>query len=175
MPQPRGKPADAITGPRFLSAWWVPDAAIAALRVAVALLMILHGIQEHFGVLLAAAEPWRGVPAPFSDRWLAATIELAGGALLAAGAFTRSAAIGLASLVVLGYFAPLQARGHWNLSGAELIALQVAILLLFAVIGPGMFSIDALRAIRRRPRPSGPTVSISPWIRRQYRHRELTR
>jgi putative oxidoreductase len=175
MPQSRAKPVDAVRGPRFLSAWWVPDAAIAAVRIAVALLLILHGVQEHFGVLLGSGEAWRGPPAPLGDRWLAATIELVGGVLLAAGAFTRFAAFVLAGLVVLGYFAPMRARGHWTVTGPELIALLSTILLLFAVIGPGLFSLDALRVRRHRPRPSGPTVSISPWIRRQYRHRELTR
>jgi len=171
----RATPVEPVTAPKYLSAWWVPDLGIAALRVAVALLLLLHGVQEHFGLLLGPGQPWLGAPAPWTDRWMAATLELVGGVLLATGSFTRLVAFALAGLVVLGYFAPQRARGHWTLNGTELIALHSAVLLIFAVIGPGLFSVDALREGRHRPKTSGTTVPLSPWIKRQYRRRELQR
>jgi putative oxidoreductase len=167
---------DPITVPRFLSDWWVPDAAIAVLRVCVAALLLLHGVQEHYGFLLPGDQAWLGAPLPLTDRWLAATFEIVGGTLLAAGAFTRLSAFGLALLVVLSYFAPPSADGHWSFNGREVIALHALILLTFAVIGPGLFSVDALRMSRRRPKPgSGMVVPLSPWIKRQYRRRDLSR
>jgi putative oxidoreductase len=171
----RLSPVEPITVPRYLGGWWIPDVAIAVLRVAVALLFALHGTQELFGLLLPPGQKWLGAPEPLTDRWLAASLELLGATLLATGTFTRLAAFGSAALVVLSYFAPLRARGHWTFNGAELIAVVSVVLITFSIIGPGLFSIDALREGRHRPRSGGATVSLSPWIRRQYRHRELTR
>ena len=167
---------EPITAPRFLSNWWVPDAAIALLRISIAGILLVHGIQEHYGLFLPGGQTWLGAPAPLTDRWIAATIEIIGGTLLAAGGFTRFAALVLAVLVVLSYFAPASADGHWSFSGREVIALHALILMTFAVIGPGLFSLDALRMARRRPKlGSAMVVPLSPWIKRQYRRRDLTR
>ena len=171
----RMSPVEPITVPRFLGGWWIPDAAIAALRIAVAALLAWHGLQEHFGLLVPRGQTWLGTPQMLSDRWIAATVELTGAVFLAFGAFTRVAAVGLAVVVALSHFAPLRSRGHWTFNGPELIALGTAVLVTFAVIGPGLFSIDALREGRGRPRRSGNTVDLSPWIKKQYRRRELTR
>ena len=166
---------EPITVPKFLGGWWIPDFAIAALRIGVAGLLLLHGAQEMWGFGMLHGQTWLGAPAPLTDRWIASSVELLGGTLLALGAFTRVVAIGLAIVVGLAYYAPMRARGHWNFNEPELIALCVAVLVTFAIVGPGLFSIDALREGRHRPRPSGSTVPLSPWIKRQYRRRELTR
>jgi putative oxidoreductase len=168
-------PVEPITVPRFLGGWWIPDATIAALRIGLALLIVAHGLQEHFGILLPRGQTWLGAPVALSDRWLAATVEIAGGTLLALGAFTRWASLALAVVVALSQFAPLNARGHWTFIGPEYIAVLSAVLVTFAIIGPGFFSVDALREGRRGPRKSGSTVDLSPWIKKQYRRRELTR
>jgi hypothetical protein len=65
--------------------------------------------------------------------------------------------------------------GHWMFGSIELVVLYTGVLLALALIGPGTFSLDALRESRKRPKGSGPRVRLSPWIKRQYRHRELTR
>ena len=167
---------EPVTVPRFLRDWWIPDAAIAALRISVAAILLLHGVQEHYGMFLPGDQTWLGAPQPLTDRWIAATIEIVGGTLLAAGAFTRFVALVLTTLVVLSYFAPPSAVGHWAFKGRELIALYALILMTFAVIGPGLFSLDALRVARRKPRlGSAMVVPLSPWIKRQYRRRDLTR
>jgi putative oxidoreductase len=172
--QYRISPAKGVVDP-LPRDWRIADAAIAALRLAVALLLTLHALREFFGVLLPGNIPWLGAPVVMSDRWIAASIEVAGAVLLAAGMFTRSASACLALFVVLSYFAPAVMRGHWNFGGAELIALYASVLVSLAFMGPGVFSIDAWRASRKRPKGSGPRVRISPWIKRQYRHQELTR
>jgi putative oxidoreductase len=145
-----------------------------ALRVVAALLLLWHGVQEHFGLLVPPGETWRSGPVLFTEPWYAATIELAGGALLALGLFTRVAALVLVGLVAVAYFGARGLGRLWMPSGEELIALYCGVLLAFAVIGSGLFSLDALIA-RLRARSSATTVPLSPWIRRQYRRRELTR
>jgi uncharacterized membrane protein YphA (DoxX/SURF4 family) len=155
--------------------WWIPDAAFALLRVFIAAMIARHGLQDHLGVLLGAGDVWLGAPAPLTDRWLAATLQLAAGVLLATGYFARGAALALIVVVLLGYFASGTATGHWIVDGREPIALYTGVLLAFAIIGPGLFSLDTLRRKRTRRRRGGWTVSMSPWLARQYRRRELTR
>jgi putative oxidoreductase len=164
---------EPVTGPKLLHGWWIPDAAWLALRLAAAMLLVWHGVQEHFGLLVPPGAKWAGPPIQFSQSWYAATIELAGGALLAMGLFTRSVAFALTALGALAYF-EAQRRGLWMLNGEELIVLYSCVLLAFALIGPGLFSVDALISGRRMRSPAM-TVPLSPWIRRQYRRRELTR
>jgi putative oxidoreductase len=133
-----------------LRGWWIPDAAFAALRVFVAVMIARHGLQDHFGVLLTGGDAWLGAPLPLTDRWLAATLQLAAGLLLAIGLFARGAAMALMLVVLLGYFASGNASGHWIVDGREPIALYTGVLLAFAVIGPGLFSLDTLRRGRGR-------------------------
>src|SRR5688500_7752577 len=168
---------EPVTGPKWLRWWWVPDAAFAALRIAAALLLVLQAGQELFGLLLPPGQAWLGQPVPMSDRWIAGTPELGLGALLAAGLFTRTAAFGLAVRAARSCFAAARARGHWALDGVELIVFSCCVLLAFAVMGPGLFSLDALFFNRRRVRTTHGSMSVplSPWIRRQYRRRELAR
>ena len=153
---------------------WVPDAAFALLRAFVAALLIAHGAQDLFGVLLPEGTRWIGAPAPLTDRWIAATIELAGGALLLLGFLTRLAAAALCVVVVIAAFAA-RSRGHWVPASTEAIVLYAGILSFFAIAGGGMFSLDAPRAGRPRRRRTAMTVSMSPWLEREYRRRELTR
>ena len=155
--------------------WRIADLGVAALRGAVALLLTVHALRELLGILLPGNTPWLGAPVFMSDRWIAAAVEITGAVFLAAGAFTRTASISLAIFVVLSYFAPARMAGHWLFGSAELIALYASVLVAIAFMGPGVFSVDALRESRKRPKGSGPRVSLSPWIKRQYRHRELTR
>jgi putative oxidoreductase len=161
---------------RDLRGWWIPDAAFAALRVFIAAMIARHGLQDHFGILLLGDDVWLGTPAALTDRWLAATLLIAGGLLLGVGLFTRAAALLLALVTVLGWFAAGRVAGHWMVDGREPIALYAAVLLLFTVIGPGLFALDTLWKSRgRRKRGVASTVGISPWLARQYRRRELTR
>jgi putative oxidoreductase len=155
--------------------WWIQDGGLAALRVAVALLVMLHGVRELFGVLLPSHVTWFGAPGFMTDRWMAGSIELLGALLLASGTFSRVTAGALALVVLASPLAPGIANGHWRFDGGELIALYVSVLVAIAIMGPGRFSVDAFRAKRRRPRVGGMDVPMSPWVRKQYRRRELTR
>ena len=166
-------PAEPVTEPRMLPWGWLPDVAFTALRVMVAALIVWHGAQEHFGVLLGPGQRWTGTLTPFSDPWIVATVKLAGGLLLAAGWFTRPTALVLAGLAVINHVVAV-AGGTPSLGVAgELVALQIAVLVTFALTGPGVYSLDERRRRRRqRRRPSGMSVEMSPWVRRQYRRRD---
>jgi uncharacterized membrane protein YphA (DoxX/SURF4 family) len=162
--------AEPTTDPRSLPWGWVPDAGFTGLRVAVALLLLWHGLQEHFGVWLAPGQVWSGLLTPFSDPWITATVKLLGATLLAIGLYTRAAAVVLAALVVLTHLAATGARAAAMNTATELTILYVIVLAAFATIGPGIYSVDARRSRRRmRRRDPGMSVELSPWVRREYR------
>ena len=172
--QYRISPAGGVIEPEPRD-WRIADIAVAALRSLVAALFILHGLREQFGVLLPGNTPWLGAPGFFTDRWMAAMLEISSGLLLGAGLFFRWVTLGLALFVAVSPLAPERMQGHWMFGGIELIVLYTGVLLAMSLMGPGVFSVDAWREARKRPKGSGPRVRISPWIKRQYRHRELTR
>lgn len=168
--RPYSASAEPTTDPRSLPWGWVPDAGFTGLRVAVALLVLWHGLQEHFGVLLAPGQLWSGLLTPLSDPWITATVKLVGAVLLAIGLYTRAAAVVLAALVVLAHLAATGAGAAAMTSATELTVLYVIVLLAFAMVGPGIYSVDAVRRRRRlRRRAPGMSVEISPWVRREYR------
>jgi putative oxidoreductase len=162
------------SAPRNLRGWWIPDLAFSALRAVIGLLLTWHAAQELFGVLLLPGVGWEGAPAAFSERWIDAVVKLAGGTLLVVGLFTRITSLVLAILVALQHFAITGLRGNWWLNNGELATIYCVVLLAFALTGSGLFSFDAVLE-RRRARRTRMQVSMSPWIRRQIRRRELTR
>lgn len=170
----RVSPQEGVAEHRSWIEEFLPDVGVAALRLAIAALMATHAAREFFGVLLGDV-PWMGAPGMFTDRWIAATLLAVGSLLLVVGWFTRVAAVALAAIVVLSWFAPYQMTGHWQVRSLELIAAYASVLLVIAVIGPGWFSIDSWRSGRFRARRSTMKVAISPWIKSQYRRSRLTR
>src|SRR5688500_10399444 len=54
-------------------AWRIPDIALALLRVVAWFMFIPHGLQNHFGLLLPANQPFTGAPELFSPMWIAGT------------------------------------------------------------------------------------------------------
>lgn len=170
----RVSPQEGVAEQRSWFEEYLPDLGIMLLRVAIAGLILTHPLREFFGVLLGATE-WMGSPGMFTDRWIAASLLSLGALLLIIGWFTRIAALFLAAIVTLSWFAPYRMTGHWQVTNIELIATYVCVLLVIALIGPGFFSIDAWRAGRFRARRSTNRVAISPWILSQYRRSRLTR
>jgi len=162
------------SAPRNLRGWWIPDFAFSALRAVIGLLLAWHGARELFGILLVPGEGWQGAPPAFTERWLDGVVMLVGGALLVAGLFTRTTSLILAILVGLQHFAVTGWRGNWWRNEGELATVYCVVLFAFALTGSGLFSLDALIE-RGRARRSRMQVSMSPWIRRQIRRRELTR
>jgi len=120
--------------------------ALAALRIAAALIFIEHGTQKLIGF---PAPPEGGLPAAGSLLWVGAWIELVGGALLALGLFTRPVAFIISGEMAVAYWmfhAP--ASFYPVLNGGDAAILYTFAFLLFVFTGPGAFSLDGARKQR---------------------------
>jgi len=118
--------------------------AYALLRIVAGAMFAFHGVQKVIG--------WLGHTQPVgSQLWIGGVIELVGGTLVAIGLFTRWAA-----LIASGTMAVAYIQFHWKLELAgyqwlpainrgELAALYCFVFLLFALRGPGMWSVDRKR------------------------------
>ncbi|MGY1840198.1 MULTISPECIES: DoxX family protein [unclassified Modestobacter] len=136
------------------------DAALLIARVAVGLVFFAHGWQKLFtnGVDgTAAFFDQVGVPAASAAAWLAALVELVGGAALILGLAVPVA--GLLLLVdMIGAFLFVHAGSSLfvDQGGYELVLVLGATVLLLAVLGAGRFSVDHLLFGRRRStQPTG--------------------
>ena len=125
--------------------------APVVLRVIVGAVMAAHGWQKltamgpaTFGENMLAG---LGVPAPVLTGWLVTLVELVGGVALVVGAFTRVAAILLASVLAgavalvkldLGLIAEMGSP----MPGAELDLALIAGAIGVALLGPGTPSVD---------------------------------
>jgi putative oxidoreductase len=122
--------------------------AYVALRIVLGFMFTCHGLGKIFGVLAAGAGP-----KPFTQMWIGGVIELAGGALVGAGLFTRVAAFICSGQMAVAYF-QFHVGGHfekWHwlpiVNHGELAVVYCFAFLLIAARGPGPLSID--RAMHR--------------------------
>ena len=124
---------------------WAPY-AVAALRIVTALLFLEHGTAK----LLAFPETPMANPPIYSLFWIAGVFELVGGLLLLLGGWTRWIAVLLAGEMAVAYWyvhAPQSPFPLVNQGEAEI--LFCFIFLMLAVVGPGKWSIDEIRARNR--------------------------
>jgi putative oxidoreductase len=130
-----------------LSAGRFEPAAYAALRVISGAMLAFHGVKKIFGWLSTAAPPAFG-----SQLWFGGLIELIGGGLIALGLLTRCAAFVCSGTMAVAYI-----QFHWKLAFAdwqwlpivnegELAALYCFVFLFIWTHGPGLASLDRLRA-----------------------------
>jgi len=127
----------------------LPNLGLAALRIVTGLMFMQHGVQKHFGLLLAPGQPAFGSLAPFSKLWIAGALELVGGALIALGLFTRPVAFLLCGEMAVAYFTAHAPRGLFPIvNGGEVAVLYCFVFLMFFSVGGGRFSVDQL--IRQR-------------------------
>ena len=133
----------------------------AVLRVVVGATFALHGAQKLFGAFggggLSATADFLSALG-LSPAWPLAlalgVVELAGGLLLVAGAFTVVAAAALAVDMVIAVWLVHYAQGfflRWWLApggglGYEYNVVLIAALVSLMLTGPGVFSIDGRRA-----------------------------
>lgn len=118
---------------------------LAALRVVAGLMLVQHGVQKHLGWLLPPDRPFSGAPEMWSRMWIAGTLEVVGGVLLAFGFLTRPVAFLLSGLMASAYFIAHVPQGFWPiLNGGELAALYCFVFLAFWALGGGKYSIDAI-------------------------------
>lgn len=123
---------------------WRPR-ALAVLRIVTAYLFLSHGTSKLLGMPHVAA--FDGLPL-VSLIGLAGFLELAGGALLLIGLFTRPAAFVLCGEMAAAYFMGHASKGHLlvpMLNQGELAVLYCFVFLYFAFSGAGAWSVDALR------------------------------
>lgn len=115
--------------------------ALAALRIMAALLFFAHGSQKIFSFPTAEF-----MPQAFSLLWIGGVLEMAGGALLALGLFTRPTAFLMSGMMAVAYFlfhAPQSFYPALNGGDAAILFSFVFLFLTFA--GPGALSLDARR------------------------------
>lgn len=121
--------------------------ALAALRVATAIIFMLHGTQKLFGF---PATPASGLPPLLSLFGIGAIMELGGGILILLGLFTRPVAFVLSGEMAVAYWmfhAPRNLYPTLNNGDAAILYCFVFLLLVFT--GPGRWSLDEFRRSAR--------------------------
>lgn len=121
--------------------------ARSLLRLVVGLLLTLHGVRKIFDVLPSIAGRV-GAPPLALDSLPAITgaLEILAGPLLMAGLFVRQAAWGIAAEALMAYLVIAQPRAFWPIrNGGIEVLLYAAVMLYFAVAGPGPWNLDGLR------------------------------
>jgi putative oxidoreductase len=130
------------------------DLALLVSRVAVGVVFFAHGWQKLFTNGIdgtAAFFDSVGVPAASTAAWLAALVELVGGAALIAGlAVPLAGLLLLVDMIGALFFVHAGAGLFVEQGGYELVVALGAAALLVAVIGAGRYSIDHLLTGRRR-------------------------
>jgi putative oxidoreductase len=134
---------------------WAPR-LLSLLRIVAGFLLLQHGIQKVFGLLVPTPPP--GAPSShgtfslLSLMGVAGILELAGGFLVLLGLFTRPVAFILSGLLAVAYFMSHAPGGFWPiLNRGELAALYSFVFLYLAAAGGGEWSLDSLL---RRAAPS---------------------
>ena len=125
-------------------ATWTPR-ALAVLRIVTAYLFATHGTAKLFGVPHLAM--FDGLQL-MSLTGVAGILEVAGGALLLIGLFTRPVAFVLCGFMAVAYFMAHASQGQPLLpllNQGELSVLYCFVFLYFAVAGAGAWSVDAAR------------------------------
>jgi putative oxidoreductase len=127
---------------------WAPR-LLSLLRIVAAFLLMQHGLQKVFGVLMPTPAP--GAPSShgtfllLSKMGVAGILEFAGGLFVLVGLFTRPVAFILSGLLAVAYFLSHAPQGFWPiLNRGELAALYSFVFLYLAVAGGGSWSIDRL-------------------------------
>lgn len=117
--------------------------AWTVLRVVAGTVMIHNGLDKLANIesFAQAYVSVIGLPFPIFFSYVAAYTELIGAPLLILGLFTRPAALGLFSAMVVAMYHHVKVAGL-SIPYLELSALYSACFLFFTVNGPGMFAAD---------------------------------
>jgi putative oxidoreductase len=128
----------------------LPAAGYAAGRIFFGLTMALtHGMMKFPPpAMLVEGLGSMGLPLPTAMAWAASLSEVLGGLLIAAGLFTRPAALFLAITMAVAAFV---AHGADPFAKKEMALLYLFSSIMFLAIGGGRFSVDALiaRGVRK--------------------------
>ena len=116
--------------------------ALSLVRIVVALLFLEHGSAKLLG--FPDNGPLRDL---FTLSWYSGAIELVGGALLATGLFSRSAAFVMSGEMAFAYFMSHAPNSFFPLiNRGDSAVLYCLIFFYFVFSGPGPWSLDAVLA-----------------------------
>ncbi|MBP6703924.1 MAG: DoxX family protein [Vicinamibacteria bacterium] len=114
-------------------------------RILFGVMLASHGAQKVLGAFGGVPE---GTPAAIV--WVAGSIELLGGALIALGLFTRPAAFLNSGLLAVAYFMAHAPKGFWPIeNGGELAIIYSWFSLYLVARGPGAFALERVLTARR--------------------------
>ena len=141
-------------------ATWTPR-TLGALRIVAGYLFMAHGTTKLFQ--MPYIDMFANVPL-LSLAGAAGVLEVVGGALLIAGAFTRPVAFVLSGLMAFAYFIGHAPQGNVLLpilNGGELAALYSFLFLFISAAGGGAWSLDNVRRRNRQPVFAGGTPKLA--------------
>lgn len=121
------------------------QSAWAILRLVVGIMMIHNGLDKLSNIesFAQAYVAYLGLPFPVFLSYVAAYTELIGAPLVAIGLFTRPAALGLFSTMLVAMYHHISVAGL-SFAYLELSAIYAAAFFFFLINGAGLFSFDAL-------------------------------
>jgi putative oxidoreductase len=123
------------------------QAGFALLRVVAGLAMIHNGLDK-LDDIEGFAEAYVqviGLPFPIFFSYVAALTELLAAPLLALGLFSRAAALGLTSTMLVAMYHHILVGG-FNIAYLELSMIYASIFAFFTINGGGLFAVDTLIA-----------------------------
>jgi len=133
-----------VLRPNLTPNYW-SQTAWTVLRVVAGVVMIHNGLEKLNNIesFAQAYVSVIGLPFPIFFSYVAAFTELIGAPLLALGLFTRPAAAGLFSTMLVAMYHHVKVAGL-SIPYLELSMLYAACFLFFLINGAGLFSADAL-------------------------------
>jgi len=133
---------------------WLPY-LLGAVRVLVGLIFFQHGAEKIWGFANGRIEQNY-----LTLRGFAGPLEVAGGALLILGLFTRTTAFILCGEMAVAYFLRWAPRGFWPISnGGEEAVIFCFLFLWLVTAGGGPWSVDSLIGQARAASPVKATIA----------------